>query len=550
MRQIARISGFLQPISTKISAAQSQIQGDAMTIRSVLLATLVAIWALAAPAQTCPAGANWCSGLYQYDGMGNIRAIGSDTYIYDTVGRLVSGTAEVQRGGTSRQEYAYDLFGNRTSATRIAGSVDCLGGCEQSPGIDPATNHIIDHGAQYDDAGNLISITNTVGTTSFTSTYDYDAAGSMSRATAGSDIRQFIYTADDERIATRSGQSWTWTVRGPDNKVLREFTSTEPNNSSGLPTTIRQWAKDYVWRDGLLLASVVPTTPGASTTITQHYHLDHLGTPRVISNDAGVQTSIHAYYPFGAELNLGSEPPPGELMKFTGHERDVLASNPNTLDYMHARFEMGTMGRFLAVDPGKDWDPAQPQSWNLYSYVRNNPINKTDPTGRCGVLSGWFTTCQQIAGLVVEEAINSARNSGIGNIFEGVRTGDLQRAKLGQVQLDHEILTAILVTSIAPSEESATVSTTEQGEAGVPAAGQVAARELPKDAQKGIRTLETRIAQHEKKLADFKANPTVRQGMEGQSASVIKAQQQTRIRHLETEIRTFKENIERLKKEQ
>jgi hypothetical protein len=41
-----------------------------------------------------------------------------------------------------------------------------------------------------------------------------------------------------------------------------------------------------------------------------------------------------------------------------------------------------TTGRFLSVDPGRDWDPHQPQSWNMYSYVRNNPINRTDPTGR------------------------------------------------------------------------------------------------------------------------------------------------------------------------
>jgi YD repeat-containing protein len=66
----------------------------------------------------------------------------------------------------------------------------------------PVTNHITGNGAVYDAAGNLISITNTVNSTSFTSTYVYDSAGSMAQATAGSDVRQFIYTADDECIAT------------------------------------------------------------------------------------------------------------------------------------------------------------------------------------------------------------------------------------------------------------------------------------------------------------------------------------------------------------
>src|SRR3954462_7377994 len=157
-----------------------------MKIRSILLAILVVTCAFPAPAQTCPP-TSWCSGTYQYDGMGNIRAIGNDTYIYDTAGRLVSGTADVQRTGVmSRQDYGYDAFGNRTSASRALGSVDCLGGCEQPLTIDPATNHITSNGAVYDEAGNLKSITNTVNGTTFTSTYDYDASGSMTRATAGS----------------------------------------------------------------------------------------------------------------------------------------------------------------------------------------------------------------------------------------------------------------------------------------------------------------------------------------------------------------------------
>jgi YD repeat-containing protein len=178
--------------------------------------------------------------------MGNIRAIGNDLYIYDTAGRLVSGTADKQRNpqSVSRQDYTYDAFGNRTSATRAPGSIDCLGGCELSPPIDTSTNHIT--GAQYDDAGNLTSIQNVVGSMTYTATYTYDTAGRLARAAAGTDVRDFIYTADDERIATANGATWTWTVRGLDGKVLREFTSMVQN---GLPTANMQWAKDYVWRE-------------------------------------------------------------------------------------------------------------------------------------------------------------------------------------------------------------------------------------------------------------------------------------------------------------
>jgi uncharacterized protein RhaS with RHS repeats len=48
---------------------------------------------------------------------------------------------------------------------------------------------------------------------------------------------------------------------------------------------------------------------------------------------------------------------------------------------MMARYYSSSLGRFMAVDPGDDTSLADPQSWNKYSYVRNNPVNGSDPTG-------------------------------------------------------------------------------------------------------------------------------------------------------------------------
>jgi len=294
--------------------------------RVILLALLIIAVPLAVAAD-CPTGTGvWCSGAYTYDGAGNIKAIGADVYAYDAFGRLVSGSADIQHNHAGVQTYDYDEFGNRTSVSRSFGANDCIGPCELNATIQRTTKHITDHNAAYDAAGNLITIDN--------ATYAYDAASMLTHATVGSDDREFLYTAEDERLATKQGVSWTWTVRGLDNKVLRELTSLGPD-------TFRQWSKDYVWRGGLLLASVTPTSPGVNTTITQHYHLDHLGTPRVITNDNGLQIGVHAYYPFGAELNLTPREAATELMKFTGHERDQLASDAHTLDAMHARYEMG-----------------------------------------------------------------------------------------------------------------------------------------------------------------------------------------------------------------
>jgi RHS repeat-associated protein len=62
--------------------------------------------------------------------------------------------------------------------------------------------------------------------------------------------------------------------------------------------------------------------------------------------------------------------------KFTGKERDTETG----LDYFGARYNASTMGRFMSPDPVAG-EAASPQSLNLYSYVRNNPLKFIDPTG-------------------------------------------------------------------------------------------------------------------------------------------------------------------------
>src|SRR5207302_8864572 len=64
--------------------------------------------------------------------------------------------------------------------------------------------------------------------------------------------------------------------------------------------------------------------------------------------------------------------------KFTGYERD----GETGLDYAFARYYNDRLGRFMSGDP-LGGDPSDPQTLNLYTYVRNNQINLVDPSGLC-----------------------------------------------------------------------------------------------------------------------------------------------------------------------
>ena len=65
--------------------------------------------------------------------------------------------------------------------------------------------------------------------------------------------------------------------------------------------------------------------------------------------------------------------------RYAGKERDAESGN----DYFGARYYASTMGRMMSPDPMGIWvaDKTNPQSWNLYSYVMNNPLKFTDPSG-------------------------------------------------------------------------------------------------------------------------------------------------------------------------
>jgi RHS repeat-associated protein len=111
---------------------------------------------------------------------------------------------------------------------------------------------------------------------------------------------------------------------------------------------------------------------------------DHLGSPRINTDRDGNVTSRHDYYPFGEEILTAERTthpnytPDSVRKQFTGYERD----GETGLDFAQARFFNSSMGRFSSPDLfSNDTINSDPQSWNLYVYARNNPLNVVDPTG-------------------------------------------------------------------------------------------------------------------------------------------------------------------------
>ena len=301
-------------------------------------------------------GTLWTTGTYRYDGAGNIFAMGSDTYTYDLVSRLKEGTiASVAK----KQCMVFDAFGNAQRADVIPSS----GTCATTPAISlsSATNRL-NYPVTYDDAGEQTSWN------SGTYTYSWYPTGQMQQYSGSNRTTIDAYTADGERIGTYDSTApagITYTLRGLDNKVLRVYRETGG---------VWSWVQDSVYRDGAPLATV-------DATGTRHFTLDHLGTVRLVTNASGSQVALHTYMPFGQEGTNATQDT--ERTKYTGHERDLRDTSNTTddLDYMHARYYNPNVARFLSVDPGRDVDPKVPQAWNMYAYVRNNPVNQTDPDG-------------------------------------------------------------------------------------------------------------------------------------------------------------------------
>ncbi len=113
-----------------------------------------------------------------------------------------------------------------------------------------------------------------------------------------------------------------------------------------------------------------------------YYVNDQVGSARSIAEvPAGTRTATLCfdtdYTPFGNQRSPIVSSCTTNY-KFTGKERDTESN----LDNFEARYKSSTLGRFMSPDPGNAGaDSTNPQTWNMYGYVLNNPLAFTDPTG-------------------------------------------------------------------------------------------------------------------------------------------------------------------------
>ncbi len=336
----------------------------------------------------------------------------STTYGYDHLYRLTGVTAP--NGPTS---YGYDAAGNRLSRTRA--------GATQSWSYDSADRFRLSTGAHVDNNGNVTIMPGSV--------YAYDTANRLTQATGGGYVIGYSYDGDGRR--TRLGKSvvgggGVYDVSYVDD-VGRGLATVLEERRAGVnvPTETRK----YVWGAGGLVYVA------SSLGTVDVYHSDGLGSVRALSDSTAQVVETYQTDEYGVPTaTAGSRRQP---FQYTGEERDE-----NGLVFLRARTYDPNSRRFLQRDPLPKSGPGI-AGWNRYSYVGNNPVSRSDPSGLCSDPGGpGIRYC-------VERFIPTATVSLLGLTFLGDNRG--ASADSGEAYRVHQ--------QIYQSEDGTTTSSSIQG---------------------------------------------------------------------------------------
>jgi RHS repeat-associated protein len=286
----------------------------------------------------------------------------SAAYTYDALGRLVTantkGSTQYPAWGLS---WTYDRYGNRTAQTVTAGS-----GYTSSLTINPVNNQVTSPAYTYDGAGNVIAQP-----APLTTSYTYDGEECNTGYTGNGNTAAYTCDGNElrvEKVVTGTNAVTTVSIRSA-GQVIAEY-----DNGAAVTAPTREYLYGYN-----LLAIVTGSTSGSGGTIIYQHH-DHLG-PRLYTDVNGNCVGDQGTFPYGEVWyqNTDTECSTSATSSwiFTSYERDAESGD----DYALARSYANTNGRFLSPDP-LEGIVGDPQSWNRYAYVENDPINLSDPSGQ------------------------------------------------------------------------------------------------------------------------------------------------------------------------
>jgi len=175
----------------------------------------------------------------------------------------------------------------------------------------------------------------------------------------------FAYDANHNRIAKYT----------PDGKVTRYVGKIfEQTTLNGLTSNT-----SHIYAGSKLIASITKDVTGLDGI--NYLHSDHLGSISVITDSTGAVVERLRFDVFGAPVNLDGTSKTSfgansTSRGYTGHEMDSSTGLIN----MNARLYDPVLGRFISADTVVP-EAGDMQAFNRYSYVLNNPLMYTDPSG-------------------------------------------------------------------------------------------------------------------------------------------------------------------------
>jgi RHS repeat-associated protein len=219
----------------------------------------------------------------------------------------------------------------------------------------------------YDNNGNL--------TSAGTSTFSWDYNNRMTQAVTQGSTSTYSYDYAGNRVSQVVGSATTVYP----NKYF-SVTSSVNGATTTATTTV------YVWNGDTLIATIDQVTvngANSGTSSTRYIHPDNLGSTNIVTDESGNVVEDAETYPYGETRLNQTTYPTNEARRFIGQFTDG-----NSLQYLNARYLNSQQGQFLSEDPVFLGDPTQqaltdPQQLNSYSYANDNPVTKSDPTGKC-----------------------------------------------------------------------------------------------------------------------------------------------------------------------